>query len=280
MGHGKREDADVTVQALVLTGFGINCDKETARAFERAGAQAALVHLNDLILDPGMLDRFHLMAIPGGFSFGDDIASGKILANRLRYRLGPPIKQFIADRKLIIGICNGFQVMVKMGILPLFDGEFVQEVTLTNNNSSRFENRWVTLAADPESRCVWTRGVDRLELPVRHGEGKFIPKDDAVLDRLRANGQVVFRYCLPDGRPAQGQFPENPNGAVDDIAGICDPSGRVFGLMPHPEAYWDRTNHPQWTRRTLPEEGAGMQIFHNALEYARQTFKLGSAAKA
>lgn len=263
----------MTVQALVLTGFGINCDKETARAFERVGAQAALVHLNDLILDPAMLDRFQIMAIPGGFSFGDDIASGKILANRLRYRLGSPLKQFIANRKLIIGICNGFQVMVKMGILPLFEQEFVQEVTLTNNNSSRFENRWVTLKTDPKTRCIWTKGIDQLPLPIRHGEGKFIPKDDAVLQRIRNQGQVVFRYCLPGGAPANGQFPENPNGAVDDIAGICDPSGRIFGLMPHPEAYWDRTNHPQWTRLVLPEEGAGVQIFRNAVEYVEQAFR-------
>lgn len=257
----------MTIQALVLTGFGINCDKETARAFERAGAHAVFVHLNDLIAAPEMLEEMQIMAIPGGFSFGDDIASGKILANRLRYRLGAPIKQFIADRKLIIGICNGFQVMVKMGILPLFEPEFSQEVTLTNNNTSRFENRWITLAAEPGNRCVWTRGVTQIPLPIRHGEGRFIPKNKEVLTRLRTNGQIVFRYCRPDGTAAQGEFPYNPNGAIEDIAGICDPSGRIFGLMPHPEAFWDRTNHPQWTRLDLPQEGAGMRIFRNAVEY-------------
>lgn len=261
----------MTVQALVLTGFGINCDRETAHAFQRAGAEPAFVHLNDIVAEPAMLERFHILAIPGGFSFGDDIASGKILANRLRYKLGGPLKQFIADGKLVIGICNGFQVMVKMGILPLFDGEFTQEVTLTNNNSSRFENRWITLAANAQSPCVWTRGVERIELPVRHGEGKFIPMDEAVMQRLRANGQIVVRYCRPDGSSARGEFPFNPNGAIDDIAGICDPSGRIFGLMPHPEAYVDRTNHPRWTRESLPEEGAGLQIFRNAVQYAQET---------
>jgi len=260
----------VAVKALVLTGFGINCDNETAIALQRAGADAARVHLNDIVAAPDMLESFQILAIPGGFSFGDDVASGRILANRLRYRLGDPLQRFIADGKLVIGICNGFQVMVKMGILPLFNGKFEQEVTLTTNNTSRFENRWVTLKTEPGARCVWLKGIERLELPVRHGEGKFIPKNDAVLAKLRANGQVALRYTRPDGAPAREEFPWNPNGAVDDIAGICDPSGRIFGLMPHPEAYVDRTNHPQWTRLLLPEEGAGLQVFRNAVAYAQK----------
>jgi len=259
----------VNVRAIVLTGFGINCDYETQTALNRVGAQAERVHLNDIIENVALLDEGHILAIPGGFSFGDDVASGKILANRLRYKLGAPIKKFIADGKLVIGICNGFQVMVKMGILPLFDGEFAQEVTLTNNDSARFENRWVCLKTDPATKCVWTKGIDRLELPVRHGEGKFIPRDDAVLDRLKENGQIALRYCTQDGSPANGAFPANPNGAIDDIAGICDPSGRIFGLMPHPEAHVDRTNHPRWTRLDLPEEGPGLKVFRNAVEYAK-----------
>jgi len=259
----------VKVRAIVLTGFGINCDYETQSALNRVDAQAERVHLNDIIEDTGLLEQNQILAIPGGFSFGDDVASGKILANRLRYKLGGPLKKFIADGKLIIGICNGFQVMVKMGILPLSNGEFVQEVTLTNNDSARFENRWVCLKTDPETKCVWTKGIDRLDLPVRHGEGKFIPRDDAVIERLRANGQVALRYCTENGSPANGAFPANPNGAVDDIAGICDPSGRIFGLMPHPEAHVDRTNHPCWTRLDLPEEGPGLQVFRNAVEYVK-----------
>jgi phosphoribosylformylglycinamidine synthase len=213
------------------------------------------------------------MAIPGGFSFGDDVASGKILANRLRYKLGAELKKFIADGKLIIGICNGFQVMVKMGILPLFDGKFVQEVTLTNNESARFENRWIRLKVDPSTRCAWLKGIDQIELTVRHGEGKFIPRDDGVLRRLRKNGQVAVRYCTAEGAPANGRYPVNPNGAMDDIAGICDPSGRIFGLMPHPEANVNRTNHPRWTREDLPEEGAGLQVFRNAVAYAERNLR-------
>lgn len=256
-------------RALVLTGFGINCDAETEVAFNRAGAKGERVHLNDLIEDPMMLAQYQILAIPGGFSFGDDVASGKILANRLRYKLGGPLKQFIEDRKLVIGICNGFQVMVKMGILPMFSGDFTQEVTLTHNDSNRYEDRWVHLKTNPATRCVWVDGMNRLELPVRHGEGKFIPKDHAVLDRLQMDGQIVLRYAQPDGAPARGEYPVNPNGSADDIAGICDPTGRLFGLMPHPEAFVERTNHPRWSRENLPKEGAGLQIFRNAVECAK-----------
>lgn len=257
------------VKAIVLTGFGINCDNETQRALDRAGARALRVHLNDVIADPAMLDGFQIMAIPGGFSFGDHVASGKILANRLRCKLGGPVKKFVNDGKLVVGICNGFQVMVKMGILPLFENEFRQEVTLAWNDTCRFENRWVHLRTAPGTKCVWLRGIESLEVPVRHGEGKFIPRDAAVLKRLQDNGQVALRYVRADGSPANGEFPFNPNGAADDIAGICDPSGRVFGLMPHPEAFQDPTNHPTWTRQdSLPAEGMGLQVFRNAVEYA------------
>lgn len=254
--------------ALILTGFGINCDKETANAFVRAGAHAERMHLNDIAADPSCLERYQMLAVPGGFSFGDDIASGRILANRLRHKLGGPLKKFVQDGKLIIGICNGFQVLVKMGILPLFEGDFKQEVTLAWNNSCRFENRWVNLKIDPKTKCVWLKDMDMLEVPVRHGEGKFIARDEATLDRLRKQGQVAVRYADDRSAPAKGVFPANPNGAQDDIAGICDPSGRILGLMPHPEAHVDATNHPQWTRKGLSGEGAGLQVFRNAVAYA------------
>lgn len=260
-------------RALILTGFGINCENETAFAFQRAGAETTLVHLNDLVADPARLDAHQILAVPGGFSFGDDIASGKLLANRLKFKLGNALHKFLDDGKLAIGICNGFQVLVKMGILPLFDGEFKQEVTVTHNDSGRFEDRWVHLRTAPETKCVWLRGIDRLELPIRHGEGKFIPRDNAVLERLRDNGQIVLRYTTPDGAPARGTFPFNPNGALDDIAGICDPSGRVFGLMPHPEGHITRTQHPRWTRENRPEDGPGLRLFQNAVAYASE--KLG-----
>lgn len=266
--------------ALILAGFGINCERETAHAFERAGARAEIVHLNDLIEAPEKLENAQILAIPGGFSFGDDVASGRILANRLRYRLGVPLQAFIERGGLAIGICNGFQVMVKMGLLPYFEHDFAQTVTLTHNDSSRFEDRWVTLKMNPDSPCVWTRGMDQIEAPVRHGEGKFIPRDAAVLERLRAQGQVVCRYAQSGGVPAGGQFPYNPNGSVDDIAGICDPTGRIFGLMPHPEAYIERTNHPRWTRERLPEEGQGLQLFRNAVEHAAQAAGVGGSSGA
>ncbi len=259
----------MNVRALVLTGFGINCDLETETALRRAGADAQRVHLNDVIERPELLNASCILAVPGGFSFGDDVASGKILANRLRFKLGEPLRKFVRDGKLIIGICNGFQVLVKMGILPLFDGEFAQQVTLTHNDSGRFENRWIRLAVAHNTPCIWLKGIDAIELPVRHGEGRFIPESESTLERLRANGQVALRYCTPDGAPARGEFPSNPNGSTDDIAGICDPSGRIFGLMPHPEAYVDRTNHPRWSRENLPEEGAGLAVFRNAVIYAQ-----------
>jgi phosphoribosylformylglycinamidine synthase subunit PurQ / glutaminase len=266
----KKDFPEMTVKALVLTGFGINCDNETHRALSRAGAETTRIHLNDLLENLDKMDNAHILAIPGGFSFGDHIASGKVLANRLRYKLGAPLERFVASGKLIIGICNGFQVMVKMGLLPLFDGSFTQEVTLAWNDTCRFENRWVHLNIASNTVCVWLKDVQSLPLPVRHGEGKFIPRDEAVLQKLRDYGQVALRYVKPDGTPADGEFPFNPNGAADDIAGICDPTGRIFGLMPHPEAFQERENHPEWSRLDLPAEGAGLRIFRNAVEFAKK----------
>lgn len=256
------------IQVLVLTGFGINCERETAHTFQRAGGEPLLIHLNDLIEKPDYLDKSKILAIPGGFSFGDDIASGRILANRLRYRLEKPLQKFINDGKLIIGICNGFQVMVKMGILPLFQKEFKQLVTLTHNNSGRFEDRWVHLNINTSSPCIWTKGIENIELPVRHGEGKFIARDDIVLKQLKENYQIVIQYAKKDKSLAKGEYPANPNGSIDDIAGICDPSGRIFGLMPHPEAFWDAKLHPLWHRLQLKGPGDGLKIFENGVSFA------------
>jgi phosphoribosylformylglycinamidine synthase len=260
----------MSVNALVLTGFGINCDVETRSALNRAGATATRVHLNDVIENPAVLKDYQIFAVPGGFSFGDDVASGRILANRLRYKLGSALQAFVAGGNLVIGICNGFQVLVKMGILPAIDGDLVQEVTLTHNDSGRFENRWVNLKKDPKTNCVWLNGIDQIELPIRHGEGKFIARDDAMLEQLQDGGHVALRYCRPDGTPANGEFPLNPNASQDDIAGLCDATGRVFGLMPHPEAFVDRTNHPRWQRKDLPSEGLGLALFKNAVAHARE----------
>lgn len=259
----------MTVKALVLTGFGINCDQETEQAFIRAGAKTARIHLNDLLKKPTLLDEAHIFAIPGGFSYGDHVASGKILANRLRHQLETPLKKFIDEGKLILGICNGFQVLVKMGILPFFDGAVKQEVSLATNESGRFENRWVHLAVPENTNCIWLKGLTTLELPVRQGEGRFIARNEEILKRLGAEGLVALRYTRPDGNSAAGEFPFNPSGAQDDIAALCDPSGRIFGLMPHPEAYLDRQNHPEWTRLTLSEEGPGLTLFKNAVDFVR-----------
>ncbi|MBN2288208.1 MAG: phosphoribosylformylglycinamidine synthase I [Candidatus Glassbacteria bacterium] len=251
---------------MVLTGFGINCDYETQYAFFKAGSVARRVHVNDLIERPGLLAEYQILALPGGFSFGDDIASGKVLANKMRYRLGRALESFLEAGGLVIGICNGFQVLVRLGLLP--DGRSGlgrQRVSLTYNDSGKFEDRWVHLEAENRMDCVFTRGIDRLELPVRHGEGKFVADTEETLEELERSGQVVLRYCTPGG--GQPEYPENPNGSVNAVAGICDLTGRVFGLMPHPEAFLHRSQHPRWTRQKLVEQGQGMAIFRNAVAY-------------
>ena len=258
-------------KALVLTGYGINCDMETRHAFELAGAMADRVHINDLINDKERLYDYHILAFPGGFSFGDDIASGKVLANMIKYNIGEQIQEFIDEGKLIIGICNGFQAMVKMGLLPGFNGNYAaREVTLTFNDSGRFEDRWVHLKANKISKCVFTEGIESIYLPVRHGEGKFVTKNPQVLEKLKKRNHIVFQYTDTEGRTAG--YPHNPNGSVYNIAAICDETGRVFGMMPHPEAFQHMTNHPRWTREELPEEGAGVAIFRNAVDYIKKNF--------
>jgi phosphoribosylformylglycinamidine synthase len=257
-------------QILVVSGYGINCEYETAHAFNlpSVGGEATRVHVGDLIAQPQQLERFHILVIPGGFAFGDDIAAGIVLATKLRYRLERPLSAFLSDGKLVLGICNGFQVLVRLGILPAVTGtQWQQEATLTANDSGKFEDRWVHLRIDPHCPSPVVQGLEQLYLPVRHGEGKFVPRDDGILQALRANHQIAARYCGSDGAPAP--YPCNPNGSVDDIAAVCDPSGRVFGLMPHPEAYVHRTQHPRWTRQNLPEEGMGLQLLRNAVTFAR-----------
>ena len=255
-------------EILVLRTAGTNCDYETSHAFKLAGGSVDLVHINQLIQGQKELAAYDVLAIPGGFSYGDDIAAGKILANELKYRLTRPLEQFVADGKLILGICNGFQVMVKAGLLPGFDGiSEVQETTLYTNDSGKFECRWVHLKQMEDSRCVFTKNIkETIYLPVAHGEGKFTAINEAVLDRLAANHQIVFKYVDPHGNYAG--YPWNPNGSDRNIAGICDATGRIFGLMPHPERYLSKYNHPRWTRDDLPAEGDGLAIFRNAVDYA------------
>ena len=260
-----------TPKICVLTGFGINCDYETAHAFTLAGGEADRVHINDLIDGKISLHNYHILAFPGGFSFGDDIASGKVLASKFKTHLWDDLKKFTDDGKLVIGICNGFQIIVKMGLLP--ESEGVQTATLSHNDSGKFEDRWVNMAANKKSPCVFTKGVDKIYLPIRHGEGKFIPKDSNFLKNIEKNNLVVFRYTDKKGNPAK-TYPENPNGSINSIAGVCDKTGRIFGLMPHPEAFCHPTNHPQWTRaKQLPKEGEGLIIFKNAINYAKTKLK-------
>ena len=265
------------VRVIILRTAGTNCDQETVFAFKTLGALVDLVHIKKLFSATVKLEDYHILVIPGGFSYGDDIASGRILANELRLRLGEDIKRFIGEGKLIIGICNGFQVLVKAGVLPGSRGNsaegslrFLQEATLTTNDSARFEDRWVYLK--PEGRCVWTMGIkDIIYLPVAHGEGKFVVWDESIQRRLQERNQIAFRYCSPSG--GSPRYPENPNGSLEDIAAITDESGRILGLMPHPERHFLGTHHPRWTRLEKKSEyGDGARILANGINYANKKF--------
>ena len=257
---------------LIITGYGVNCEAESKVAWELAGAEARLVHLHDLLEAPASLREFKALMFIGGFSFGDHMGSGHVLALRLRHRLREELDRFIAGGNLILGVCNGFQVMVKLGLLPGLDNQyFTQTVALMHNDCGAFQNFWVTLGFEPNSPCVFTRGLTRMDLPIRHGEGKIFTRDKRLLERIEAGHGVACRYIEPEtGRPAL-KFPSNPNGSLNAIAGLCDPTGRIFGLMPHPEAYLFPENHPQWQRQKLagllPKHGLGLKIFQNAVDF-------------
>jgi phosphoribosylformylglycinamidine synthase len=251
------------VRTLVLRAPGTNCDAETAFAFEQAGAEVSSVHVNQLIRSEQRLSDYQIMVIPGGFTYGDNIAAGKVLANELRLKLGEDMLRFIEDGGLILGICNGFQVLVKAGILPMPANDSPPLLTLMTNDSGKFECRWVHLRVNKQSPCVFTRGIDSLYLPVAHAEGKVVAAPQ-VLPEL----DVVLYYTDED-RNSNAGYPYNPNGSVGNIAGISDASGRIFALMPHPERYIRGTQHPQWTRHGAKQHGDGFQIFLNAVKWAR-----------
>ncbi len=266
-----RADIDV----LVITGFGLNCEKETAAAFEYAGARAHRVHLNDLIHGKHRLDEYQALVFIGGFSFGDHLGAGTVFANRVQFRLRDQLEKFVADNKLVIGICNGFQTLSRLGLTPALDGAyFTQQVALAHNDSGLFRDDWSYLKANPASPCVFTRGIDLVRLPIRHGEGKFVA-DEATLARLEEKNLVALRYAEADGAIAES-FPANPNGSLHAIAGICDETGHIFGLMPHPEAFLSPFNSPTWRRDKLegklPAEGDGVRFFRNAVDYLAETF--------
>ena len=260
---------------LILRAPGTNCDQETAFAFEKAGAATELLHVNRLLENPALFKRFQILCIPGGFSYGDDVAAGRILANQMEHHLAEEMARFKDDDKLILGICNGFQVLLKSGVLlqPITDQSTQRRAaaTLTWNDSARFDDRWVELAVDGH-KCVFLKDIQRMYLPVAHAEGKFVARDADALARLEADGQLVLRYRPLDGAVKGGlsdavPYPDNPNGSQSNVAGVCDPSGRVLGLMPHPERHIHCTHHPRWTRRETTTTGDGLQIFTAAVEF-------------
>ncbi|MEN8614059.1 phosphoribosylformylglycinamidine synthase I [Dehalogenimonas sp. THU2] len=253
------------VKVLVLRAPGTNCDREMAEAFELAGGTPRIAHINELISGAVKLKDYHIMGLPGGFSYGDDLGAGKVQANEMRRRIFDSLHAFIERGGLIVGVCNGFQALIKTGILPGPPSPALPHVTLTNNDSGRFECRWVKLAAEPLNRCVWTEGIEHLDVPVAHGEGKLIAAPE-MLPRLRP----VFYYADALGNPT-AEYPANPNGAVNNIAGLTDNTGHVFALMPHPERFIRASQHPKWTRQSVDEPGEGLRIFQNGVRAAQKT---------
>lgn len=264
------------IRALVITGFGTNCEMEMSHACRLAGAMSDIVHISDVLNGSTRLADYHFLNLAGGFLDGDDLGSAQVESVRLKYAriqtsgrtLFQEISDFIARGMIILGVCNGFQVLVKSGLLP---GNPVgkRRVSLSFNDSAKFEDRWVRLAVDPSSPCIFTRGIDRLFLPVRHGEGKFVCDGNQTLEEIKTSHLAALRYA-DESYASTMAYPCNPNGAVDAIAGICDVTGRIFGLMPHPEAFNRPENHPSWTRlKKLPDKGEGMAIFENAVQFLK-----------
>jgi len=251
------------IKALVIRAPGTNCDGEAVFAFELAGAEAQRVHINQIVRKEVILSDYHILVVPGGFSYGDDIASGKVFANEISLKLGEQVNRFVDDGRLILGICNGFQILMKAGLLPRLKKGQPQSVTRTNNDSGTFECRWVHLRVNPKSPCIFTKGMESMYVPVAHGEGKVTGDMTAI-----PSGNEVVYYVDDKGNSNPG-YPWNPNGSERDIAGICDDSGRIFALMPHPERHVLGTQHPQWTRLGAKKFGAGFPIFQNAVKYSR-----------
>lgn len=262
-------------KALVLDGYGLNCGYETKKAFELAGAEAERVHINELKSGKKKMEDYHVMAFIGGFSRGDHHGAGVIEARNFRDNLEDELMNFIEDEKLIIGICNGFQILANLGILPGIDRDYQsREVALEPNDCGNFQDRWVRTKAN-DSKSIFTKGIDELRVPIRHAEGKFYAEED-VMNKLFEENQVALQYAAPEGKLAKQNFPHNPNGSLRDIAGITDSTGRIFGLMPHPEAALYFTNLPDWTKKAeglrregkeVPEKGPGRKIFENAVEH-------------
>lgn len=268
----------IKVRALIITGFGINCEEEMAAAYNLAGAESVIAHLNDIFAGKINLCDFDILNFPGGFAFGDDLGSGKVLSNKMKFKKMADGKQFLTEietflenGKFILGVCNGFQFLVKMGLLPNLSGKWQQEVTLTRNNSAKFEDRWVYCKVNPNHKTPFLKGLDVLPLPVRHGEGKLIIRDTSIEKGILDQGLNCLSYCDEEGNPT-AEYPLNPNGADLNCAGLTDESGQVFGLMPHPEAFLSLYNHPNWPQMkrnnpSLNEEGEGLKIFKNIVDF-------------
>jgi len=264
-----------TPKALVITGYGINCEEETAFVIRKSGGEAVIMHINDLIENPKKLEEYQMMAFPGGFSYGDDTGSGNALANKIKNNIAEEIIEFAKKDKLIIGICNGFQILSNLGLVPGLNGNYSdRKVALMHNKTARYECRWVHLKMTSQ-KCIWTKGIDQIHVPIAHGEGNFYTEQE-TLEQLKAGDQLVWKYVKEDGTPANREFPFNPNGAMEDIAGICDESGRILGMMPHPERFFCFTNEDGWEKekekliregKTLPKDGAGLILFKNAVNY-------------
>ncbi|MBD3360740.1 phosphoribosylformylglycinamidine synthase I [Candidatus Peregrinibacteria bacterium] len=262
-------------KALILTGYGINCEEETAKCFEIKGADADIIHINDLIDDSKILNDYQILAFPGGFSYGDDTGSGNALANKIRNNLSDEILSFAQKDKLIIGICNGFQIVANLGLVPATDKQYgKREAALMHNTTARYICRWIDLK-NHSKKCIWTREIDLIHLPVAHGEGNFYT-EEKTLKKIKEKDQIVFKYIKPNGKPANQEFPFNPNGAMEDIAAVCDESGKILGMMPHPERFSTFTNEDMWELKkekliredhTIPKEGDGLKIFENAVFY-------------
>lgn len=250
-------------RVLILRGPGANCDGETHFAFEKAGAETERLHINRLRENPNLLHRYQVLVVPGGFTYGDDVGAGKILANQLSHFLGDTLRKFRDAEKLILGICNGFQALLKAGLIITPDEEGPL-ATLAGNAAGKFEDRWIYLKATP-GKCPFLKGYDRFHVPIAHGEGRLLCRAEWILKGLEQAGQVVLHYVDEEGKP--GPYPINPNGSQGDVAGLCDPTGRVLGLMPHPERHVLPTQHPRWTRLGLAAEGDGLRLFRNAVEF-------------
>jgi phosphoribosylformylglycinamidine synthase I len=256
-------------RALILHADGTNRDREAALAFELAGASPEIVHINQLRSGERHWCDYQVLAIPGGFSYADALGAGRLLAIDLNVYFGDEVCNFVESGKPVIGICNGFQALVKAGMLPMnVGGDKPRSATLTFNASGRFECRWVTLAPSSKT-CVWTRQLtEPIHCPVAHGEGRFLLREVADLAALRANNQIALTYALANGLPAQAAYPENPNGSLADIAGVCNPSGNVLGLMPHPEDHLFAYQHPQRARGHIGN--SGLELFTQGVAYAKQ----------